>query len=88
MTPETKEPDVLEDLVSALPPHLRENFEEAERHLQEVYQISPGIAVLVRMWIAAGEPPQIAGLIERSVMDIKRRGLSPNREGYFDEDDF
>ena len=88
MTPETKEPDVLEDLVSALPPHLRENFEAAERHLQEVYQISPGIAVLVRMWISSGDPPQIAGLFERSVMDIKRRGLSPNREGYFDEDDF
>ena len=43
---------------------------------------------LVRMWIASGEPPQIARQFERSVLDIKRRGLTPNKEGYFDDDGF
>ena len=50
--------------------------------------MSPGIPVLVRMWIAAGRPKRIAEEFERGVMDIKHRGLTPNREGYFDEDDF
>ena len=88
MTPETKEPDVMDELVRSLPPHLRENFEEAERQLREMYQISPGIVMLVRMWIASGEPPQIARQFERSVLDIKHRGLTPNKEGYFDDDGF
>ena len=88
MTPETKDADVLEELVGALPPHLRENFEEADRYLRETYQMSPGISVLVRMWIAAGRPKRIAEEFEKGVMDIKHRGLTPNREGYFDEDDF
>ena len=88
MTTVAKEPEVLEELVRALPPHLRENFEEADRYLRDTYQMSPGIPALVRMWLAVGRPSQIATEFERAVMDIKRRGLTPNREGYFDEDDF
>ena len=87
MTPETKEPDVLEELVSALPPHLRENFEKAEREIRENYNMSPGIAVLLRMWIASGRPSQIAKEFEFAVLDIKRRDENPIREGFFDEHD-
>ena len=86
MTTEAKAPDEVAELVQALPPHLRENFEKADGELRHLYGDSPGPAALVRMWLACGTPSQIAREFELAVMDIKRRGLSPNEEGYFDED--
>jgi len=83
---EAKAPDEVAELVQALPPHLRENFEKADVELRRLYGDSPGIAALVRMWLACGTESQIAREFELAVMDIKRRGLSPNEEGYFDED--
>ena len=85
MTPDTKDADALEDLVGALPPHLRENFEKANRDIQENYKMSPGIAVLIRMWLASGRPSQIAKEFEFAVLDIKRRDVNPLKE-HFDED--
>ena len=87
MTPETKDVDVVEELVGALPPHLRENFEKANRDIQENYKMSPGVAVLIRMWLAAGRPSQIAKEFEFAVLDIKRRDVNTPKGG-FDEDDF
>ena len=85
MTIATKTPEEVGELVQALPPHLRENFVKADDELRHLYGDSPGIAALVRMWLACGTPSQIAREFELAVMDIKRRGLSPNKEGYFDE---
>lgn len=87
MTLVTKEPDALEELVSALPPHLRENFEKANRSIQENYKINPGVAVLIRMWLACGRPSQIAKEFEYAVLDIRRRDVNPLKGG-FDADDF
>ena len=87
MTPETKEADALMELVGALPPHLRENFEKANRDIQENYKMSPGVAVLIRMWLASGRPSQIAKEFEFAVLDIKRCGVN-RLKGGFDEYDF
>ena len=87
MTPDTKEADALVELVGALPPHLRENFEKANRDIQENYKMSPGVAVLIRMWLASGRPSQIAKEFEYAVLDIKRREANPLEE-HCDEDVF
>jgi hypothetical protein len=85
MTPETT--DTVDELIGALPAHLRENFERANRDIQENYKVSPGIAVLIRMWLACGRPSQIAKEFEYAVLDIKRREANPVEE-HCDEDVF
>lgn len=79
------DPDIAE-LVRQLPAHLRENFEKAEAQLIELYGASPGVTALIRLWLACGTSSQIRVEFERAVLDIKRRDLSPNEEGDFDED--
>lgn len=76
----------IEEFVKALPPHLTENFEKADRNLQELYGSSPGVTALVRLWIACGTSALIKKEFELAVMDIKSRNLKPNAEGEFDED--
>ena len=76
----------IEEFVRSLPPHLTENFEKADRQLQELYGSSPGVTALVRLWLACGTSSLIQREFEIAVMDLKRRGLSPNAEGEFDED--
>lgn len=87
MNPETKESIVdLAEFVKSLPPYLTENFEKADRHLQELYGDSPGVLALMRLWIACGTSSLIQHEFEIAVMDLKRRGINPNAEGDFDED--
>lgn len=76
----------IDDFVKSLPPHLTENFEKADRHLQEIYGSSPGVSALMRLWIACGTSSLIQQEFEFTVMDLKRRGINPNAEGEFDED--
>lgn len=87
MNSETKDtaPDI-EEFVKSLPPHLTENFEKADRHLHKLYGASPGVATLMRLWIACGTSSLIQQEFEFTVMDLKRRGINPNAEGEFDED--
>jgi hypothetical protein len=86
MPADLKTAEEVAELVQALPPHLRENFEKADAELRHRYGDSPGIAALVRMWLACGTVGQIAREFELAVMDVKRRTLTPNDEGYFDEE--
>jgi len=81
----TSDPEVVE-LVRQLPPHLRENFEKADTQLQELYGASPGVAALIRLWLACGTSSQIRVEFERAVLDIKHPDFTPNEEGDFDED--
>jgi len=86
MTTELKAPDEVEELVKALPTHLRENFEKADHQLREFYGMSPGVTALVRLWLACGTSSQVRREFELAVLDIKKRGLNPNENGGFDED--
>ena len=38
------------------------------------------------VWLACGASWRVRAEFERSVLDIKHRGLHPNKEGDFDED--
>ena len=59
MTPEVRALDEVEELVKVLPSHLRENFAKADLQLRELYSLSPGVAALVRLWLACGTSSQI-----------------------------
>ena len=86
MTPELKAPDEVDDLVKALPPHLRENFEKADQQLREFYGLSPGVTALVRLWLASGTSSLIRKEFEVAVLDIKRSGFRSGEKGKIDED--
>lgn len=70
-----------------LPPHLTENFEKAEAQLRELYGLAPGVAALVRLWLACGTPSQIRREFELAVLDLKRRVLPADEQGRIDEDE-
>lgn len=70
-----------------LPPHLTENFEKAEAQLRELYGLTPGVAALVRLWLACGTPSQIRREFELAVLDLKRRVLPADEQGRIDEDE-
>ena len=85
-TVETKEPSVVDGLPLLLPPHLTANFEKADRNLLEAYGSSPGVAGLVRLWVACGTSREVQREFERAVLDIRRKTLNPPESGEFDED--
>ncbi|MDP3073761.1 MAG: hypothetical protein Q8N18_25985 [Opitutaceae bacterium] len=89
MPTEIKEPalpDQVDELVQALPPHLRENFETAEKQIIEYYGMSPGMPALMRLWIASGTSWRIRRAFECAVLKIERKTLNPTASGEFDED--
>lgn len=86
MSTETNAPDEVAELVQALPPHLRENFETAERQIAEFYGMTPGMPALMRLWIASGTSWRIRREFERAVLNITRKTINPNAECEFDED--
>jgi len=90
MSMETKEPvataPVEEGLAVVLPRHLTEIFERADRQIQDAYGMTPGVARLVRLWLASGTPAQVRREFELAVLDVNRRGIEPHPNGEFDED--
>jgi hypothetical protein len=86
MSTEIKEPDEIAELVQALPPHLREKFERADRDIQQAYGVTPGPTRLVRLWLACGTCAQIRREFELAVLDVDRRAIQPHPNGDFDED--
>ena len=80
------EPTASEGLPVMLLPHLTANFEKADRQILEAYGSSPGVAALVRLWVACGTSREIQREFERAVMDIRRKTLNPPASGEFDED--
>jgi hypothetical protein len=88
MSTETKDSMAIEEgLPVVLPPHLTENFEKADAQLRALYGVSPGASALVRLWLACATSSLIRVEFERAVLDIRKRGSNPEREGHFDEDD-
>lgn len=86
MPTETQSTDQLAEAVKLLPAHFRENFEKAEAQLREIYGHSPGVPALVGLWLSTGTGSRIRTEFERAVLDIKRRSLTPNDRGEYDED--
>ena len=86
----TPEPKVITEeetgLPLVLPPHLTENFEKADRNLQEAYGSSPGVTALIRLWIACGTSRVVQREFERAVLNIRRKTLNLPENGEFDED--
>jgi hypothetical protein len=80
------EPPTIEGLPLVLPAHLTANFEKADRRLLESYGSSPGVADLVRLWLACGTSREIQREFERAVLDIGRKTINPPESGEFDED--
>ena len=83
---EMNEPLTVEGLPLVLPPHLTANFEKADRQLKEFYGTSPGVAALVRFWLACSTASRIRKEFELAVLDIRKSPASQNEEGHFDED--
>ncbi|MEO7700671.1 MAG: hypothetical protein ABIZ04_15725 [Opitutus sp.] len=87
MSLDTTEPAAVEAGLSlTLPPHLTQNFEKADRLLREAYGSSPGVADLVRLWLACATSREVQREFERAVLDIRRKTLTPPEDGIFDED--
>lgn len=84
--PTTMEAPPVDGLPLVLPAHLTANFEKADRQLLESYGSSPGVAGLVRLWVACGTSREIQREFERAVLDIRRKTLNPPASGEFDED--
>ena len=79
-------PEKSEGLPVVLLPHLTANFEKADRQILEAYGSSPGVAALVRLWVACGTSREIQREFERAVLDIRRKTINPPASGAFDED--
>ena len=73
-------------LALVLPAHLTANFEKADRQLLASYGSSPGVAALVRLWIACGTSREVQREFERAVLDIRRKTIHPPESGEFDDD--
>jgi len=80
------ESPTLEGLPLVLPPHLTANFEKADRQLLASYGSSPGVAALVRLWVACGTSREVQREFERAVLDIRRKTINPPESGEFDDD--
>ena len=83
---DTNHTPTAEGLAIVLPPHLTENFEKAENQLRALYGMSPGVTSLLRLWIACATSALIKKEFELAVLDIKRNDLTPNAEGFYDDD--
>ncbi len=76
----------VDSLSVVLPLRLTEKFERADRQLRELYGESPGVATLVRVWLACASASSIRREFELAVLDIEGSNLKPNEEGDLDED--
>jgi hypothetical protein len=86
MTAPLQAGDEVDAFVQALPAHLRENFEKADRQIVERYGMSPGVTALIRLWLACSTAAQIRCEFEQAVLDIRGLDIEPNAEGRYDDD--
>lgn len=61
-------------LAIVLPPHLIANFERADRQIQEEYGITPGVPLLVRLWLACGRTSHIRREFELAALGRTNNG--------------
>lgn len=73
-------------LAMLLPAHLTDNFEKANRWIQETYAMNPGVPSLVRLWLACSTSSQIRKEFELAVLDVTKPGIKPHENGEFDDD--
>jgi hypothetical protein len=57
-------------LTMEIPPNLLRPFQQTEMNLREVYQTSPDIPTLIRMWLACATPGQLQEEFEEAVRDL------------------
>jgi hypothetical protein len=70
-----------EGLPIVLPPHLLASFEKADRQIHETYGVTPGVPLLVRLWLACGKTSQIRREFELAAIGKTTRGYE------FDDDE-
>lgn len=58
----------------ALPPHLLATFQKADRQIQELYGVTPGVPLLVCLWLACGKTSQIRQEFELAAIGKTTRG--------------
>jgi hypothetical protein len=81
-----KETDVLDSAPLVLPPHLAASFERTDAQLREVYGASPGVTMLVRLWLACATPFRLRQEFERAVLGVNEPTIQPNANGIYDDD--
>ena len=75
VTPEALPTAEAEGLAIVLPPHLLANFERADRQIQEMYGIAPGVPTLIRLWLACGGASYIRREFELAALGKTGRGF-------------
>ncbi len=68
-------------LTITIPPHLLASFEKADRKIQELYRVTPGVPLLIRLWLACGRSCQIRKEFEFAALGKTKRGFQ------FDDDE-
>ncbi len=63
-----------EGLALVLPPHLLRNFEKADRQIQETYGVTPGVPLLIRLWLTCGRASHIRREFELAALGKPGRG--------------
>lgn len=63
-----------EGFAIVLPPHLIANFERADRQIQQEYGITPGVPLLVRLWLACGRASHIRREFELAALGKTNSG--------------
>ena len=53
-----------------IPSNLLRPFEQAEMNLRQVYNSSPDVPTLIKMWLACATPGQLQEEFEEAMMDL------------------
>lgn len=73
-TPDAATAVEAEGFAIVLPPHLTANFERADRQIQQEYGITPGVPLLVRLWLACGRASHIRREFELAALGKTNSG--------------
>lgn len=70
-----------------LPPRLLAAFERADKQLAEAYGSAPGVAVLVRLWLACATAAVVRKEFESAVLQVNDSVFAFDRADESDGDD-
>lgn len=82
----TPSPVEVDGIPLVIPPHLAARFEEAEEQIKTAYGVTPGVPMLVRLWLACGNPAGIRREFEMAVLGITKPGFEFENDGNSDHD--
>ncbi|HVS52405.1 MAG TPA: hypothetical protein VHD62_08625 [Opitutaceae bacterium] len=74
-------------LEMVLPPRLLAAFERADKQLAEAYGSAPGVAVLVRLWLACATAAVVRKEFESAVLQVNDSVFAFDRADESDGDD-